>query len=115
MNDKVPPPGTNTPPATNPPPDIVLASSVGSKQIWRCPSDDRQLFATTGNSYSWNVFLNGQSADNMSILGLPFDPHQVPLLFDKESFHRARGPKKEVNYLYADGHIQKLLEVEGTK
>ena len=29
--------------------------------------------------------------------------------------HRARGEKKGVNYLYADGHIRNLLAIEGTK
>ena len=41
--------------------------------------------------------------------------HQIPLVFDKEAFHKARGPAFGVNYLYADGHIQKLLELPGTK
>jgi prepilin-type processing-associated H-X9-DG protein len=43
-----------------------------------------------------------------------FDPHAIPVFFDKESFHAARGPKKAVNYLYADGHIKNLLAIEGT-
>jgi len=36
-------------------------------------------------------------------------------VFDKEDFHKARGPNKAVNYLYADGHIKNLLTIEGTK
>jgi prepilin-type processing-associated H-X9-DG protein len=35
-------------------------------------------------------------------------------MFDKDRFHKARGPRKEVNYLYADGHIRNLLAIEGT-
>jgi prepilin-type processing-associated H-X9-DG protein len=35
-------------------------------------------------------------------------------MFDKEPFHKRRGPRKEVNYLYADGHIKNLLALEGT-
>jgi len=45
---------------------------------------------------------------------LKFDPHQIPLMFDKEKFHRARGESKAQNFLYADGHIKNLLAVEGT-
>ena len=48
-------------------------------------------------------------------LGLDFDPHQIPVVFDKEAFHAARGPGRGVNYLYADGHIKNLLVLEGTK
>jgi prepilin-type processing-associated H-X9-DG protein len=35
-------------------------------------------------------------------------------MFDKDKFHAARGPKKELNFLYADGHIKNLLEMSGT-
>ena len=49
------------------------------------------------------------------MFSIDFDPHQIPLVFDKESFHRARGEQKGVNYLYADGHIKNLLVLEGTR
>jgi prepilin-type processing-associated H-X9-DG protein len=51
----------------------------------------------------------------MQVFAINFHPHQIPLFFDKESFHAIRGPNKAVNYLYADGHIKNLLEIEGTK
>lgn len=97
-----------------PSPDLVLSNYVGNIRILLCPSDRQNLFQSTGSSYSWNSLLNGQDADHLSALGMKFDPHQIPLMFDKDKFHKARGPKKEVNYLYADGHIKNLLAVEGT-
>ena len=45
---------------------------------------------------------------------MKFDPHQMPLMYDKEKFHLARGEGKAKNFLYADGHIKNLLVVEGT-
>ncbi len=104
-------------PATNPVPgpDLVLSHQLGNVRVLRCPSDRRQIFEQTGSSYSWNNLLNGQDADHLVVLGLNFDPHQIPVMFDKESFHAMRGPKKGVNYLYADGHIRNLLVLEGTK
>lgn len=96
-------------------PDVVLANYVGSTNVWKCPSDDKELFRQTGSSYAWNVLVNGQAADRFRILSMNFSSHQVPLFFDKESFHKARGEDKAVNYLYADGHIKNLLAVEGTK
>jgi hypothetical protein len=60
-----------------------------------------------------NSLLNGQNADNLNMLGVPFQPHQVPVMFDKEKFHIARGEKKAQNFLYADGHIKNLLVLEG--
>jgi len=54
------------------------------------------------------------AADDLSAMGLRFDAHAIPVFFDKEKFHAARGAGKEVNYLYADGHIKNLLAIEGT-
>ncbi len=103
-------------PATNslPSPEQVLASELGNTNVMRCPSDREDLFMQTGSSYSWNSLLNGQRADQLNVFGLHFDPHAIPVFFDKEDFHKARGPKRAVNYLYADGHIKNLLAIEGT-
>jgi prepilin-type processing-associated H-X9-DG protein len=106
-----------TDPATNPLPSVdqVLSNQLGNVRVLRCPSDRKQIFEQTGSSYSWNSLLNGQDADHLAVLGLNFDPHMIPVMFDKEAFHAMRGPKKGVNYLYADGHIRNLLVLEGTK
>ena len=95
--------------------DIVLTNYLGSPRILRCPSDDKQLFQKTASSYAWNSLLNGQDAEHLQVFNIPFDPHQIPVMFDKEAFHRARGEGKGVNYLYADGHIKNLLVLEGMK
>ncbi len=101
---------TNTLPSV----DVVLKGELGNTNVLRCPSDRNGIFEQTGSSYSWNSLLNGQNADNLKVLGLNFDPHAIPVFFDKESFHAARGPGKELNYLYADGHIKNLLAIQGT-
>lgn len=108
---------TNAPPDTNAvaPIDVVLTNYLGTPKVLRCPSDRKRFFEQTGSSYSWNSLLNGQDADHLRVFGIDFDPHQIPVVFDKEAFHAARGPKKGVNYLYADGHIKNLLVLEGTK
>jgi prepilin-type processing-associated H-X9-DG protein len=108
---------TNAPPSTNDLPgiDLVLSNHLGSIKVLQCPSDKAQVFELTRSSYSWNSLLNGQDADRMKLMNIDFDPHQIPVVFDKQSFHRARGEKKGVNYLYADGHIKNLLAIEGTK
>ena len=112
---------TNAPPNSNalPTVDLVLSNHAGSVRIFHCPSDtsgrDQQSkFQQSGSSYSWNSLLNGQDADHLNVLKIHFDPHQIPVMFDKEAFHRARGEKKGVNFLYADGHIKNLLVLEGT-
>jgi prepilin-type N-terminal cleavage/methylation domain-containing protein/prepilin-type processing-associated H-X9-DG protein len=103
-------------PATNnlPGVEVVLRSELGNTNVLRCPSDRKGIFEQTGSSYSWNSLLNGQDADHLKVFGMNFDSHAIPVFFDKESFHAARGPKKAVNYLYADGHIKNLLAIEGT-
>ena len=95
--------------------DVVLRRQLGSTNVLRCPSDKEDWFSKTASSYSWNSLVNGQDADQLKVLGYDFDPHHIPLCFDKEKFHVGRGTGKEVNFLYADGHLKNLLEMEGTK
>lgn len=108
---------TNAAPATNAVASIdqVLFPYLQAPRVFRCPSDRRGFFELTGSSYAWNSLLNGQDAFHLRVFTLDFDPHQIPLVFDKEAFHAARGPGRGVNYLYADGHIKNLLVLEGTK
>jgi prepilin-type N-terminal cleavage/methylation domain-containing protein/prepilin-type processing-associated H-X9-DG protein len=103
--------------ATNSFPAIhqVLASHLGNTNVLRCPSDAAQFFERTGSSYSWNSLLNGEDADHLEVFNIHFNPHEIPVVFDKEDFHKARGANKAVNYLYADGHIKNLLTIEGTR
>ena len=103
--------------ATNNYPTInqVLLAQLGNTNVLRCPSDWQQDFETTGSSYSWNSLLSGQDADHLTIFTLHFAPHEVPVVFDKDPFHKARGSSKAVNYLYADGHIKNLLTIAGAK
>ena len=103
--------------ATNTFPAIqkVIGQQLGNTNVLRCPSDLQQLFETTGSSYAWNSLLNGQDADHLKVFNLHFAPHEIPVVFDKDDFHKARGANKSVNYLYADGHIKNLLAIEGTK
>src|SRR5262249_10576697 len=104
---------TNAPPTNAlPSPDVVLSNYLGAVKVLRCPSDRKQIFEQTGSSYAWNSLLNGQDADRLKVLNIDFDPHQIPVFFDKEAFHNARGEKRGVNYLYADGHIKNLLAIE---
>jgi prepilin-type N-terminal cleavage/methylation domain-containing protein len=99
---------------TLPSPDVVLSGQLGNPNVLRCPSDIKDTFGQTGSSYSWNSLLNGEDADHLSALGMAFDPHQIPLMYDKEKYHAARGANKAQNFLYADGHIKNLLAISGT-
>lgn len=102
---------TNTFPTIN----QVLLTQLGNTNVLHCPSEGEDLFETTGSSYAWNNLLNGEDADHLVIFNIHFDPHEIPVVFDKDGFHAARGPGKAVNYLYADGHIKNLLTLAGTK
>ena len=108
-------------------PDLVLSNQLGNLNVLRCPSDkwapDKALpdsqkgppyFGQTGSSFAWNNLLNGEDADHLSAFGMQFDPHAMPLMYDKEKFHLARGEGKAKNFLYADGHIKNLLVIAGT-
>ena len=92
--------------------EIVLQNELGNRNVLHCPSDNRGVFEKTGSSYFWNSTLNGQRADNLNSLGFTNEV-EIVLFCDKEDFHKARGPTKAMNYLYADGHIKNLFVVEG--
>jgi prepilin-type N-terminal cleavage/methylation domain-containing protein/prepilin-type processing-associated H-X9-DG protein len=128
-NNKLPSMSDVYPGVTNefPGPDTVLSNQLGNLNVLRCPSDTwgsgqalpypqkgATYFDQTGSSFAWNTLLNGQDADHLSAMGMKFDPHQIPLMYDKENFHVARGANKAKNFLYADGHIKNLLVIEGT-
>jgi len=93
-----------------PTPDMVLSNHLGSQLVWRCPSDKSGVFESTGASYSWNSLLNGQDADQLDVLGITTNPHQIPVMYDKQGFHIVRGPARAINYLYADGHLRNVFE-----
>ena len=101
---------TNTFPTVN----VVLGADLGNTNVLRCPSDFKGIFQLTGSSYAWNSLLNGEKANHLVALGMDFNAQAIPVFFDKQNFHAARGPNKAVNYLYADGHIKNLLTVEGS-
>lgn len=112
MRDRAPAPL----PTSLPSPEMVIAPQLGgSRAVWRCPADRTGLFERTGSSYGWNSLLNGQDPDRPRVFALDFDPHFIPVFFDKEGFHAGRGAGKDVNYLYGDGHLRNLLVLEGTK
>ena len=109
MNDQYP--GTTNQYAG---PDTVLSNHLGNINVLKCPSDNPQLFEKTGSSYAWNVLLNGEDAEHLEAFGLKFAPTEIPLMYDKEKFHIARGEAKAQNWLYGDNHIRNLLAIEGT-
>lgn len=115
MYDRVVASDTNTAPTNvTASVDVVLRSELGNTNVLCCPSDRNELFERTASSYAWNFLLNGQLATDLSAMGIKFDAHAIPVFYDKEKFHEARGTGKEVNYVYADGHIKNLLIIEGS-
>jgi len=104
----------SVPPTNNLTIDIVLSNYLGNVRVLLCPSEAENYFTDTGSSYAWNSLVNGQDADRLEVFSIPFAPHNIPLVFDKEAFHSGIGKGRGVNYLYADGHIKNLLAIEGT-
>jgi prepilin-type N-terminal cleavage/methylation domain-containing protein len=93
---------------------VLAVQTAGESNVFLCPADRKHLFELTGSSYSWNSLLNGQDADRLQVFGMAFNPHQIPLVYDKEKFHLVHADTRAINYLYADQHIKNLLEMQGT-
>ncbi len=88
--------------------NTVLADYTDKAQIFQCPSDPG-IWEETGTSYFWNPTLNGQRATALDFLGITDSAIRIPVLADKEGWHRGGGP--EVNILYADGHVTNGLNL----
>jgi len=97
---------------TNGPAINVILLPFASSNVFHCPSDNQLIFQLTGSSYSWNNLLNGQDADHLVMLTNSYPPTQIPVVYDKQKFHITRGAKRAINYLYADGHIKNLMELQ---
>jgi len=88
--------------------DTVLLEYVPDEFIFQCPADHSDFFERTGSSYFWNSLVNGQRLGNMDLLGMKSHESGIPVVSDKENFHKHIGDG--VNVLYADGHV--LREVQ---
>lgn len=87
--------------------DLALAEYIEDERAFHCPAD-HHYFQTTGCSYYWNSTVNGQLSGALNFLGLTKNHSGIPLVSDKENFHKNIGDG--VNILYADGHVQKELQ-----
>jgi prepilin-type processing-associated H-X9-DG protein len=80
--------------------DTVLAPYVEDPRVFLCPAD-REIGARSGTSYYYNLALAGQPSSSLSFLMVADAPTRIPVLLDKEGWHRRN--TSPVNYLYADG------------
>lgn len=88
--------------------DTVLADYVSDETYFKCPADKSGLWEKTGCSYFWNSTVNGQHLGHLDFLGLTKNDVRIPLVSDKENFHKNVGD--EVNILYADGHVLREIQ-----
>jgi prepilin-type N-terminal cleavage/methylation domain-containing protein/prepilin-type processing-associated H-X9-DG protein len=88
--------------------DTTLAPYIANPRVFACPAD-RVLASETGTSYYWNSVLSGQSAVNLNFLSLATDLSKIPVLVDKEGWHRHS--EEKVNHLFADGHAANQLRL----
>lgn len=88
--------------------DNTLNEYTEDAKVFCCKADARRLYETTGTSYLWNNLLNGQHTASLNFMGFIKDGTRIPVISDKESFHKYRDV--QVNILYADGHVAKDIK-----
>ena len=66
---------------------VLLPPAATRPGVFRCPADDRGLYATSGTSYFWNFLVNGQDIGRLFSLAGGTEPDRIPLVSDKEPFH----------------------------
>jgi len=80
--------------------DTELLPYVSDPRVFLCPAD-KEIGARSGTSYYYNLALAGQPAASLNFLMVADSPTRIPVLVDKEGWHRHS--VSPVNYLYADG------------
>jgi len=88
--------------------DNTLAAYTDNSRIFACPADPDQA-KKSGTSYYWNSVLSGQPVSNLNFLSLVTDLSKIPILLDKEGWHRYS--ENKVNHLFADGHADRELRL----
>lgn len=88
--------------------DNTLDRYVDSTAVFTCPAG-KKIAETTGTSYYWNSALKGQSANALNLFGFVTDISKIPILVDKEGWHKYTDDK--VNHLFADGHATNELRL----
>lgn len=88
--------------------DNTLNEYTEDAKVFCCKADAKRLCETTGTSYLWNNLLNGQHTASLNFMGFIKDGARIPVMSDKESFHKYRDV--QVNILYADGHVAKDIK-----
>lgn len=93
--------------------DTELEDYVSGREVFRCVGDRGGIWRETGTSYFWNSLLNGQQSGQLEMMGRRPGAAGIPVVSDKESFHKRVGD--EVNVLYADGRVEEEVKfrVEG--
>lgn len=84
--------------------DYLLEYVGGDPQVFICPADG-SVHPETGSSYHWNSLLNNQLSNSIRMLGQTFDPSQIPVVFDADSFHEST--EQPVNFLFLDGSVDR--------
>lgn len=71
----------------------------GNRTVFRCPSDNKEMFRTEGSSYIWGREwgINGKRAEDKELRLLDY---RIPLLYDGFTFHGPEGVASSCNYLY---------------
>jgi len=94
----------------------TLCSAVNlenKKELFRCPDENEDLFASEGSSYLWNwtqIELPGnERSDQLKYDTIPFGgmvpPENFAILIDAGPYHGNSGVKSAFNVLYASGRI----------
>lgn len=91
--------------------DNTLDKYVDDIRVFTCPAG-RALAEKSGTSYYWNSLLSKpepQSAVNLNFFGVVTDLSRIPIMVDKEGWHKHTDDK--VNHLFADGHASNQLRL----
>ena len=90
--------------------DTLAPFSGGDKNVFACPQDT-VYFPREGISYEYQQLTFGGKLRKEALTsrrGKPLAAETVPILFDFDAFHGAKGMAGDRNVLYADWHVEKF-------
>ena len=95
----------------------ALSTAVGldnKKELFKCPDENENLYATEGSSYIWNWTQIEAAPENEQVGNKEYDtipfggkvpPEKFAIFMDAGSYHGPTGMKSSVNVLYASGRV----------
>jgi type II secretory pathway pseudopilin PulG len=90
----------------------ILQPYLNSRKVLFCPADvGQQYFNSEGSSYEYSTLLSGQILEKTGWALKVGGVSRVVVMFDYEPFHGKAGQPTAKNYLFGDGRVADIHDM----